>query len=372
MSQSNPALITPDPGPGLDAATAPATFTTSHKLPAKLIYGFMAGSLILSGVLFWLLAAVNEATFNWIGWLLGAFALYAVVTLTASGIVEGSRHCRARFWKILIYCAFVLAMIPLVSMVVAVLGDGLERLDATFFSSSMRNVVGEGGGALHAVVGTLEVTLMATLISVPIGLLTAIYLVEYGHGWVARAITFLVDVMTGIPSIVAGLFAYALFLMILGPGKQNGFAGAVALAVLMIPVVVRSTEEMLRLVPNELREASYALGVPQWRTITKIVLPTSMAGITTGVMLAIARVIGETAPLLVTVGMTQSMNYNLFSGSMMTLPVFVYNSYMNQGADQQAYIDRAWAGALTLILVVMILNLVARLIARYFAPKGMR
>ncbi len=140
----------------------------------------------------------------------------------------------------------------------------------------------------------------------------------------------------------------------------------------MIPVVVRSSEEMLRIVPNELREASYALGVPKWLTIVKVVLPTSVAGIMTGVMLAIARVIGETAPLLVAAGFTANMNYNLFVDRMQSLPVFVFTSYANQGTDAAAFIDRAWAGALTLMLIVMLLNLVARLIARVFAPKAGR
>jgi phosphate transport system permease protein len=220
--------------------------------------------------------------------------------------------------------------------------------------------VGAGGGAVHALVGTLEVTGMATLMSVPIGLFTAIYLVEYGRGNLARAITFLVDVMTGIPSIVAGLFAFALFALIFhDPGIRFGFGGAVALS-------------MLKLVPNELREAAYALGVPKWLTVVKVVLPTSIAGITTGIMLSIARVIGETAPLLIIAGFTQSMNYDLFSERMMTLPVFVYTQYQNPGTDAGAYLDRAWAGALTLIVIVMVLNLVARLVAKLFAPKTSR
>lgn len=359
-------------GIGLAQTTAPAIFTASHKLSRRLLCGFTLGASAVSVLLFWLLTLATNHGFNWFGAILVAIILSSTAILVASGLTEGARHCRARFWQLMVYAAFIISLFPLISVVITVLSKGLSRFDAEFFTNSMRNVVGQGGGALHGIVGTLEITLMAALLSVPIGLLCAIYLVEYGKNWIAKTITFLVDVMTGIPSIVAGLFSYALFLMILGPGEQNGFAGSISLAVLMIPVVVRSTEEMLRLVPNDLREASLALGVPRWRTITKIVLPTSMAGITTGVMLAIARVIGETAPLLVTVGLTQSMNYNLFDGSMMTLPVFVYNSYMNQGADTQAYIDRAWAGALTLILLVMLLNLIARLIARYFAPKGLR
>jgi phosphate transport system permease protein len=259
----------------------------------------------------------------------------------------------------------------LVSLSYTVVANGLARLDLDFFTMSMRSVVGEGGGALHAIVGTLELTGIATLISVPIGLMTAIYLVEYGRGKLARAVTFFVDVMTGIPSIVAGLFAFTLFLVVFGPaGAINGLAGAVSLAVLMTPVVVRATEEMLKIVPNELREASYALGVPKWLTIVKVVLPTALAGIATGVIIAIARVIGETAPLLLAAGFTASMNYNPLSDKMMTLPVFVYTSYANQGVDAQAYIDRAWAGALTLMLIVMVLNLGARIISRVFSPKG--
>lgn len=227
-------------------------------------------------------------------------------------------------------------------------------------------------GALHAIIGTLEITTIATLLSVPIGFLTAIYLVEYGSGRMAKAVTLMVDVMTGIPSIVAGLFAFALFSIFFGPGVRMGFGGAIALSLLMTPVVVRSAEEMLKLVPNELREASYALGIPKWRTIVKVVIPTAVGGLVTGVMIAIARVIGETAPLLIIAGFTQSMNYNPFSERMMTLPVFVFNAYASQGADKQAYIDRAWAGALTLMLIVLILNLGARLVSRVLKPIGDR
>ena len=185
----------------------------------------------------------------------------------------------------------------------------------------------------------------------------------------ARAITFFVDVMTGVPSIVAGLFAYALFGLMFGPGTVNGMAGAVALSVLMIPTVVRSAEEYLRIVPNELREASYALGVPKWRTILRVVLPTSLAGIVTGVILAIARVIGETAPLLVTMGYTDSVNVNPTNHAMTTLPVFVYYQFMQPGDPAEAYIARAWTGALALVAIVMVLNAIGRLVAWRFAPK---
>lgn len=295
---------------------------------------------------------------------------YLILITVISSVVEGSRKGVDRLVTGIVSAAFLLAMVPLVSVAWTVVANGIAGLSTEFFSSSMRNVVGEGGGALHAIVGTLLITLAAAVISIPIGLFTAIYLVEYGAGKrLAQGITFLVDVMTGIPSIVAGLFAYALFALFLGPGIRMGIMGSVALAVLMIPVVVRSSEEMLRLVPNELREASFALGVPKWLTIVKVVLPTSIAGITTGIMLSISRVIGETAPLLLTAGVTASMNYNLFEGRMMTLPVFAYSQYMNQGIPAQAYIDRAWAAAFVLIVIVMALNLIARLIAKIFAPK---
>ncbi|MDG2496818.1 MAG: phosphate ABC transporter permease PstA [Aquiluna sp.] len=295
---------------------------------------------------------------------------YAVALYALSRFVEGRRKATDRLVTILVTAAFSLALIPLLSLAYTVVQNGAARFDAEFFTFSMRNIVGEGGGALHAIIGTLEITGIATLISVPIGIMAAIYLVEYGRGTIARLVTFFVDVMTGVPSIVAGLFAYALFVIFFGPGVRMGLGGAIALSVLMIPVVIRATEEMLKIVPNELREAAYALGVPKWLTVIKVVLPTALAGIATGVMISIARVIGETAPLLIIAGFTASMNYNPFDERMMTLPVFVYTSYANQGVDMQSYVDRAWAGALTLMLIVMVLNLVARLISKYFSPKG--
>jgi phosphate transport system permease protein len=172
--------------------------------------------------------------------------------------------------------------------------------------------------------------------------------------------------MTGIPSIVAGLFAVALFTYIAGPGARFGFSGSVALSVLMIPIVVRATEEMLKIVPNELREAALALGVPKWRTILKVVIPTSLGGIITGVVLAISRVIGETAPLLVVAGFTSSVNTNPFDGRMMTLPVFIFTEYSDATAKGLSY---AWGGALVLIVIVMVLNIIARIIGTIFAPR---
>jgi len=317
-------------------------------------------------------AATTSAPFNFLGAIALGAVIYAILSFLITLIAQGPRVAKDRMMTTLVLVAFAIAVVPLVSLISTVATLGLARFDGEFFSTSMRNVVGQGGGALHAIVGTLEITSLAAIISIPIGLLTAIYLVEYGRGRLDRAVTALVDVMTGIPSIVAGLFAFAVFALFFGPGIRMGFAGAVALSVLMIPVVVRSSEEMLRIVPSELREASYALGVPKWLTVLKVVLPTAVAGLVTGIMISIARVIGETAPLLIVAGFTQSMNLNPFNERMMTLPVFVYYSYSSQGTDAQAYLDRAWAGALTLIVIVMVLNLGARLISRIARPHTSR
>lgn len=300
-----------------------------------------------------------------------ALVLFAVALNVVSRRVEGSRRATDRLVTTIVTSAFLLAVLPLVSLLYTVIENGAARFDADFFSMSMRGVVGEGGGAQHAILGTLIITALATAISVPIGVLSAIYLVEYGRGRLARTVTFLVDVMTGIPSIVAGLFAYALFELIVGPGVRFGIGGAVALSVLMTPIVVRSTEEMLKLVPAELREASYALGVPKWRTILRVVLPAAAAGIATGITISIARVIGETAPLLLIVGITAGINTNPFAERMATLPVYAYYQFVNPGVGNPG-IDRAWTAALVLIIIVLVLNVLARLIAKFFAPKGAR
>lgn len=290
--------------------------------------------------------------------------------MTAIQHIKTSRRIKDRVVQGLVYLAFALAVVPLVSVLWLVVKNGLARFDLDFLTHSMRNIGARdvGGGAYHAIIGTLEQVLIASLISVPIGLLTAIYLVEYGNGGrLSRAISFFVDVMTGVPSVVAGLFILAFWVLFLGQ-PFSGFAGALSLSILMMPTVVRSAEEMLRLVPNDLREASYALGVAKWRTIMKVVLPTALTGIITGVMLAVARVAGETAPLLLTVFFTDSINNDPFSGPQMGLPLFVFDQAARPNVTA---VDRAWTGALTLILIVMLLNLVARLIARWRSPaKG--
>jgi len=344
---------------------------TAGRLPQFSTWLILGIALVAAfAIAFIMSMADGTGELNWIAAVIGGAAIFVMANYVIALLVEGSRQASDRLVTSLVTAAFLIALIPLVWLLVTVVQNGAATMfNGTFLTSSMRNVVGAGGGALHAIIGTLLITLIAAAISVPIGIMTAIYLVEYGRGRIARSITFLVDVMTGIPSIVAGLATYAFFVILFGEGVRMGFMGSVALSILMIPVVVRSSEEILKLVPNELREASYALGVPKWATIVRVVLPTSIAGITTGVMLSISRVIGETAPLLIVAGFTTSMNYNPFSERMMSLPVFVYNQFASPGTDTQAYVDRAWAGALTLILIVALLNVVARIVSHFFSPK---
>ena len=329
----------------------------------------VAAAAIVLGAISWL----PQGSPNWARWAIVTLVAYCLGIYLVARIVEGRRQAIDRLMSGVVTSCFLIVSLPLISLVWTVVERGLNRFDVAFFTETMRGVVGEGGGAYHAIVGTLIVTGLATLMSVPFGLFTAIYLAEYGHGTkLAKAIQSMVDVMTGIPSIVAGLFAYAMFELIFGPGTRSGIAGAVALTVLMTPVVVRSAEEMLRLVPDELREASYALGVPKWKTIVKVVLPTAIAGIITGVVLAIARVIGETAPLLVTAGLAQGVNWNPFDGRMTTLPVFTYYQYVQPGLPPEAGQDRAWTAALTLMIIVGVLFSLARILSTALKPKGLK
>ena len=281
-----------------------------------------------------------------------------------SSPASASRRAKDRTATIAMHSAFVLALVPLVWILWTVISHGYRMLlTSQWWMNSQRGVTVRdfGGGAYHAIIGTLLQAGVTAVISVPIGILTAIYLVEYGRGVAARAVSFMVDVLTGIPSIVAALTIYALWISTFGLSRV-GFAVSLALVLLMVPTIVRSTEEMLKLVPNELREASYALGVPKWKTIMRIVLPTAFSGILTGVLLGLARVMGETAPLLILGPYTKSINFDLFSGNMASLPTMI-NQDRTEFLD--AAVQRTWGAALTLILVVMLLNLAGRLIARF-------
>ncbi|MEI2779059.1 MAG: phosphate ABC transporter permease PstA [Tetrasphaera sp.] len=276
---------------------------------------------------------------------------------------SGGRALKNTLATVIMWAAFGIAVVPLVWILWTVLVKGGALLaDSGWWTHSQNGVTArrEGGGAVHAIEGTLLQGAVTALISVPIGILTAVYLVEYGRGMLARLISFMVDILTGVPSIVAGLFIYAVF-MTTFKMQRAGIFVCLALTLLMIPTIVRSTEEMLKLVPNELREASYALGVPKWKTISAVVLPTAFSGIVTGVLLGLARVMGETAPLLILGPYTKAIASNLFSGNMATLPTMI-NQERDQAPTMPAY-DRVWAAALTLILIILVLNLLGRFIS---------
>ncbi|MFJ5264151.1 phosphate ABC transporter permease PstA [Streptomyces sp. NPDC088387] len=331
-------------------------------LPKWTPYAVAGGSIVLAVAI-----GLGAGLDSRVQWGLIAAILFLVITFGVAARVEGKRQAKDRIATALVWVAFLLAVVPLASLVWETVERGVKVLDIYFLTHSMGVVADSevGGGAYAAILGSLEQVGLATAMGAPIGIFTAIYLVEYGRGKLAKAVTFFVDVMTGIPSIVAGLFI--LSIMLIFDMQPFGFAGSLALAILMMPVVVRSTEEMLKLVPNELREASLALGIPKWRTILKVVLPTAIGGITTGVMLSVARIAGETAPVLLLVFGNPFINANPFEGAQASLPLYIYQQY--QQSQSEAAYDRAWAASLTLIAFVMILNLLARGIARWKAPK---
>jgi phosphate transport system permease protein len=273
---------------------------------------------------------------------------------------------------VLVTLSVFIALVPLLWVLYSVLVRGFKAITSpTWFTHSQAGMTtfSPGGGVYHAIVGTLLQGLVCSIISIPIGIFVAIYLVEYGGGTrLGKITTFMVDILTGVPSIVAALFIYALWVATLG-FERSGFAVALALVLLMIPVIVRATEEMLRIVPMDLREASYALGVPKWKTIARIVIPTALSGIVTGIMLALARVMGETAPLLILVGYAQAMNFDMFSGFMGSLPGMMYDQTSAGAGANPVPTDRLWGAALTLIVLIALLNVGARFIAKLFAPK---
>ncbi|MCV7095409.1 phosphate ABC transporter permease PstA [Mycobacterium kubicae] len=265
------------------------------------------------------------------------------------------------------FASFAVALVPLFWLLGVVIARGwyaVTRLD--WWTHSLRGVLPEefAGGIYHALYGTLVQAGVSAVIAVPLGLMTAVYLVEYGASRLARTTTFMVDVLAGVPSIVAALFIFSLWIATLG-FQQSAFAVSLALVLLMLPVVVRSTEEMLRLVPDELREASYALGVPKWKTIVRIVVPIATPGIVSGVLLSVARIIGETAPVLVLVGYSRSINTDIFNGNMASLPLLIYTELTN---PEHAGFLRVWGAALTLIIMVAAINLFAALI-RFLAAR---
>jgi phosphate transport system permease protein len=269
----------------------------------------------------------------------------------------------------LLYLAFVIILIPLGFVIFEVIAKGAKAISWQFLTNSSvpPNVMPLGqGGMGAAVVGTLEITGFAALIAIPLGILGAVYINEYGGGgrsWLAGLISFMSSVMVGVPSIVMGLFIFTVWVIPHGLTGLSGFAGSLALACLMLPLVIRSTYEMLRLVPDHLREASYALGATKARVTLTVVLPSAVSGIVSGSLLAIARAAGETAPLLFTIGAVESTNSNLFSGATTALPAQIFTNALSPYTGAE---ERAWGCALTLIAIAFILLFVSRIITARF------
>jgi phosphate transport system permease protein len=278
--------------------------------------------------------------------------------------VSPARRRKDRIARGAILAATILALIPLVLIIYYLLHKGLGSWSWSFFTTDPTGntffASSSIGGIKSAILGTVEMVALASVIAIPIGVGVATWLVEYGKSsWFAHVVRFFVDVMTGVPSIVFGLFIY--IVLVVGTGSSYaGYKGSLALSLLMLPVVIRSAEVILLLVPAALRESALALGAPRWRVIFSIVLPTALPGMVTGVLLAVARAAGETAPLLFTAASTMKTSFNL-GGFMNSLPVQIYSDVTS---PTTAVVNRAWGAALTLVVLILLLNLVARLVSR--------
>ena len=261
--------------------------------------------------------------------------------------------------------AIVLTLIPILSIVGTVVVKGYKGINFGMFTNDMTmasvNDPVTSGGLLHALIGTLLMVGGALLVSFPIGLLTALYLTEI-RGNLSRPIKFLVQAMSGVPSIVAGLFILSILIIPI-TNEQNGLMGSLALSILMIPTIARTAEEMLLLIPNDLREAGVALGATQWRTVSGVVVPAAKSGLVTAIILGVARIIGETAPLLLVSGGADALNLNPTSGAMGSLPYYIWKAFLT-GGTEEAY-QRAWGGMLVLLTVIVLLFS----LARYFSGR---
>lgn len=284
--------------------------------------------------------------------------------------ISAGRRLRNNGAKIVFVLCFVLGAIPLVWLLYTVISNGFSAITGPHWwfgdAYAVDTTTDYGAGISQAIIGSLIQALIATVISVPIAVMTAVMLVEYPTTKLVKPVSFMVDILAGVPSIVATLFIFTVFVIGLGLG-QSAFMVSLALILLMVPVVVRSTEEMLKLVPDELREASYALGIPKWKTILRIVIPTALSGMLSGIFLAIARVMGETAPVLILAGPASSkVQTNPFTGGMDSLPLFIKDMW---SAAQPASDFYYWGAALTLIIVIAALNIIAALASKFLAPK---
>jgi phosphate transport system permease protein len=282
--------------------------------------------------------------------------------MTPLTVVSTRRRRTDQLARLLLLGGTVLALVPLVLVVYYLIHKGAGALSVDFFTTDPSGrFFGDPGGIRSAIVGTVLIVALATAMAVPIGIGVALYLVEYGKGSrFASVVRYFVDVMTGVPSIVFGLFIYIVLILGGVAGNFAGWKGSIALGLLMLPIITRASEVVLRLVPDSLREAALALGAPRWRVVTRVVLPTALPGIVTGSLLAIARAAGETAPLLFTAFAVKATTVDLGS-QMNSLPIQIFND-VRQAQDR--LVERAWGAALTLVLMILLLNLFARLVQR--------
>jgi phosphate transport system permease protein len=330
---------------------------TIETIDVTVMIGSAISAFALSQLLYETILPLSGA----LGFLLTCYVFFIAISWLAVREIRGTVRAKDHLARLVVWTGASLAIIPLVLVVLYVVGKGYHSLRPQFFTQDQRFVGAlsdstEGGGA-HAIIGTLQQVGIASLIAVPLGITTAIYMNEV-KGRLAKPLRTVVDAMSAVPSIVAGLFIYAAWILALG-NQQTGLAGSLALSVLFLPTVTRTAEVVLRLVPGGLREASLALGGTEWRTTSRVVLPTSRSGLVTAVILGVARVIGETAPLILTVGGAFIMNWNPLSGKQDSLPFFVFRLIR---FPQEAQIARAWTGALVLLILVLVLFVIARAI----------
>jgi phosphate transport system permease protein len=290
------------------------------------------------------------------------FLVAVIASAAISGIRRDRKAALNSISTVMVYVAGMFVILPLGSILFEIIKRGIGGLSLGIFTSDMAVTSSDApldeGGLIHAIVGTLYIVVIASLISVPIGILTALYLTEI-KGKAAGTIRFFVQAMSGIPSIVAGLFIYAIWMIALG-NQYSAFAGAMALAILMVPTVARTSEEVLKLIPSDLREAGLAMGGTQWRTVAMIVIPAAQSGLITAVILGVARVAGETAPLLLTMGGADALNLNPFDGNSSAIPFYVWKNFL---LGTETSVDRAWSGVLVLMIIVLFFFTLTRFLA---------
>ncbi len=343
---------------------APAVASPEVPTPTRvfqLVDGLeIVGSAVSAAALTWLIfsaVAWNGA----FGAVLIWYCAFLLIYRSVARSIHGSLVATDRLMTVVLATGASLAFIPLVMIVVFVVTKGLKYLNFAFFTETLESVgpQDKGGGAFHSIVGTLEQVGLAAAVAIPLAIMTAIYLNEI-KGRMTRGVRFVIDSMSGLPSIVAGLFVYSFWVVGLGKGF-SGWAGSMALIVLFIPTVTRASEEMLRIVPDSLREASLALGAPQWKTVLRVVLPNAKSGLISAALLGMARAIGETAPMVLAVLGSSALNWNPFESNQDDLPLFILKLIRS---PNDAQIARAWTGALVLIFLVLFLFTLARILGR--------